>query len=1480
MGKNIKKRWIIAITLCLLLVFIPVTLWFLLKSPAVQTYLVNRMTSSLSEKIEFPISVGKIHFSFFNKITAEKILILDHNNDTLLFAGNVNAGIRRFSVKNRIVHLSRITVQDPVVKFITDTTGYTNLNQLLSKIIKPPELRDSAKTNVRINQIEVVGGRFTLRNDLRSNPAAENAVNFSDLVLSDINAIIEDFTFENDTTSMLVYRASFRERSGFQASRFAGRLSVTRDLILFSDVELMSDESFITGDLVSLSHQTADAFRNFAEEVRMSIILNRSVISPNDLYRFLPRLNLISGPLFLSGRLSGPVSQLRGRNFIIEGGDITKIECDFDFTGLPDFDNTYLFVDIGNLTTRLSEITRLGLINEDKLPETIDRELGIINFKGTFAGFTTDFVTYGRLQTEAGALSTDISFRPSDNNNFYYKGSIQGTEIEAGRLSGQNDLLGKATFHLEIDGFSRSVKDFDATLKGTVEKAEINSYIYRDMELNGFFTEKRWDGTVNVRDENIILDFNGILDFQSQVPEYNFTLSIPYSNLYNLNFDKTDPTSTVNIAVTANFKGSNIDNLSGEINLHNSAVSRKGKTLDISSGSLVTRIDEQGQSMDITSDFADMSIRGEYNFNSLSHSFKTILAGLLPSRFEIPTTIKDPDVTNRFIVNLEIRETEALNHFLGTGLDIAPGSKASLKYGIDSMITAEASFDHLSYKNTLMNRVMFGATIRDSISEISLNSDLLSLAGRADLENFRILMETVPDTITLNTQWDNRESVLNKGSLSLLTRFSKEADVKNASVSVRQSDLWVKGDNWRINPARLEFSNRKAAIDNLYVYSEDDFYRVNGIVSESRDDTLLLDFEGINLASLNSMFENKGTEDFRITVEGILSGKVLLTGLLGEMMLETDNVKVEDFRMIDHEYGDLFLNSIWDNKKRVAEIGIYSELNNVRALDISGSYNPEQKHLELTALVKKLPVDILNTFLTSFASGIRGFATGKINLEGKINQPVITGSLFIDEGTMKIDYLQTQYFFRDSIRFDKRGIVFNNISVADDRGNLARLNGLVRHSYFRNYEADLTLSPNQVKVLDTRPKDNDMFYGTAYATGVVAIRSSGNSMAFEISARTDRNTRFIVPFTSSQSIGEYSFVTFTGSDIPPDQNEKQAIDEQNESPESISLNFDLDVTPDAEVQLVLDAKAGDVMRGRGSGKLNISLTPKGDFNISGDYIISSGEYLFTLGNIFNKRFNVDEGSRLSWNGSLTDADIDISARYRLETSLYDLLRDERFRDRIPVECLLHMTGRLMNPNIAFDITLPTADEQTRSYLRNAINTEEELIRQFAYLLMMGMFYPDPAFRSGTESGLTSGAGISAIGNTMEMFSNQLTNWLSQISNDFDLGFVYRPGNEISAQEVEMAFSTQLMNDRVSINGNFDVGAGQGASTATTVTGAFDVVVSITERLKFKFFNRSNDNIFYETAPYTQGIGIFFRHDFDRFRNLFRRKNRDNSGTVE
>ncbi|MFO7575453.1 MAG: translocation/assembly module TamB domain-containing protein [Bacteroidales bacterium] len=1470
MVKSIKKRYKIIILLIAILMLIPAAGFFLIRLPAVQTFIVNRITSQIDDNLNTSISIGKVNFTFFNKLTMEDLLVLDNHSDTLLYAGEAKAGLRRIGISGKIIHLTRVSVRDPVFKIITDTTGVSNLNLYLSRIIKPVGERGPDKMIVRINHMEIYNGRFIIKNLNQSNEGEKGGVDFSDLELSELNAIIEDFSVKDDTTSMSLYRASFREKTGFEVDRFSSQFWVTGNAMEFTNAEIYTAGSSLSGESIALFFDEPEAFSNFIEDVRMRLSLRSSILSPHDIAFFLPALNIDPGPITVSGVISGTIAQLRGRNLYFEGGDLTSINFNFDFSGLPDIDNTYIFIDINDLNTRFSDLERMGLTETGKIPPDIDGKIGEMRFRGTFTGFTSDFVTYGTLFTSAGSLSTDISLRPSGKDEFRYKGTLQGNSIDAGSLSGYSEMLGKATFHLNIDGVMSSFKKFDAVLDGTINSVEINRYLYRDIQLSGNFTEKTWNGAINIRDENLVMDFIGLLDFQDTIPEFDFSLNIPLSNLHNLHIDKADTTSAFTVLMTANFQGSNIDNVAGEIRLLNSTVSRGGKTLEIYNGSMQTWTDNGTRAMDMNSDFGSIRLRGEYNFGTLSQSFRNLLSKLIPSAFSQFASV-NLNGDNDFELEIELNETDNLNDFLGTEITVAPGSKIVLKYNEIERVTADAHFGSFTYKENEMTEMTVSFEVLDSLAELEIAAGELIIAGNMALEGFNIYLETKPDEARFYAGWENDEKTSTRGDVRFTTRFSGSDSLKLATISVEPTEIWIRNEMWRINPSTVSVRKKNITFNDVLINSSDDYYRLSGTISPDKTDTLHLEFEGINIGGLNYLVDLSDNDKLKFSVGGDLSGRIILTGILGEVMLETDDVVIENFRLIDHDYGNLYLKSVWDNNERLAHITLYNDLNGIRALDLNGYYDPGGKEIKMTAITNKLPINILNPLLSSFASDIGGYATGKVNLSGKLSQPLLTGSIFVENGKMKVDYIQTQYFFNDSVRFDSRGIVFNNILLADDRGNNSRLNGIIRHQNFRNYGIDLTFNANQMKVLDTRQKDNDIFYGTAFATGVIAIRGSEGNIGFDISARTDRNTRFFIPMSSTQSIEDYSFVTFTSSDIPLDESETESTRTARSDEGAISLNFDLDITPEAEVQLILDAKAGDVMRGRGSGKLNISLTPKGDFTMSGDYILSSGDYLFTLGNIVNKRFSVDEGSRLSWNGDISDADIDINARYRLEASLYDLLQDERFRERIPVECILELSGKLMNPVVVFDINLPTADEQTRSYLRNAINTDEELVRQFAYLLVMARFYPDPAFRTGSSATPTAGAGMSAIGNTMEMVSNQLTNWLSQISNDFDLGFAYRPGNEISAQEVEMAFSTQVLNDRVTINGNFDVGTGQTSSSATTVSGAFDVEVTITEKLKFKFFNRSNDNIFYETAPYTQGVGIFFRYEFDNFRNLFRRR---------
>ena len=304
------------------------------------------------------------------------------------------------------------------------------------------------------------------------------------------------------------------------------------------------------------------------------------------------------------------------------------------------------------------------------------------------------------------------------------------------------------------------------------------------------------------------------------------------------------------------------------------------------------------------------------------------------------------------------------------------------------------------------------------------------------------------------------------------------------------------------------------------------------------------------------------------------------------------------------------------------------------------------------------------------------------------NNITLQGAVKTDNASMKINYLQTKYTINDSIRFDTKGIQFDNVKLSDVKGNQATLTGSVNHKNFKDYVVDLTVNINSTgfQVLNTLPKDNELFYGNVYASGVAKINIDQNTLAFDISAKTGKNSKLSIPLNKGLSVSEYSYISF--EDAASDKSEMKKPDKPVAAKTAgIELNMNLEVTPDAEVQIIFDSKVGDVMKGHGSSEnLNINLNKKGDFRISGDYIIEDGDYTFTLGNILNKPFSVENGGKIMFIGDLYDAEIDLKAKYlNLKASLSPILPEEKYAERIRVEPQLSLSGKLFNPLVGFDI---------------------------------------------------------------------------------------------------------------------------------------------------------------------------------------------------
>jgi len=1482
MAKIIKKIGRILLIVLTVVIMIPAVSLLLAQTPRVQDFIVNYLTKTLSEKTGAEIRIAKASYTIFNKIVLNDVLFEDHNGDTLLAVRKLDLRLREFNPSGKVFRFGRAELYEPDFRLITDTSGVMNISRYIDAI-RSNQPGDTTKSiEISFSDIEIYNGSFTLFNSDDTTGSQHGKVNFKDLKVSSISAKVRYLSIVSDSVSMDIRNMAFTESGGFNCKRLDMSTSIIGNSLAFRQVDILTDSSSVVAEKVILRPQGEAGWSDFVNKVRCDIVVEDSWLYTGDLAQFVLPLAGVTEMVRISGRVSGTVAEMKGRNIDLEYAGSTRMNFDFDISGLPSVSDSYLHIVFNEMKTSAEDIEQIGLPGSRVLNlPAIVHDLGRISYEGSFTGFTTDFVSFGTLTTEIGSFNTDLSLRPDGKEMFNFKGFLKASDVDLAFITRNSEMFGGLWLQGNVEGSMKSFRHLSANIKGLIDSVEINNYLYRNVSVEGTYIDRIWDGAVIVRDKNIDMDLLGRFDLEKSMPEFDFTMNIAHADLYRLHLIENDTAFRATALLTASFKGTRIDNIDGDLRLINSTIQNSNGLINIYDF-LISSVRDQGVPViTLKSDFADAEVRGAFTFEDINNTVSLILAELFPSRFPGSPKKQTENVSaSDFTFDARLKKIDKLNEFFATGLSIADGSHLSGHFMSEPAETA-AQFRSgaVRYAGTRMGNMQLDCSVSHDKMALTVTADTVLLPDQSKVENFVLEAGGYRDTIDLGIKWDNKDAGRTLGEVRAKGFFSIN-DMKKPVliIGILPANFNINYVQWAISPARIVVDSTSAHFDNILINSKNNYIRLDGRISPDQDDKLTLSFEGLNLSYLNNLMKKPkpgndgGLTD--MTFGGTMKGDIIVSDFYDEMLFES-SIDVSNFMVNNNRYGLVNIRSEWDPRQKVAVINVSNDYEGSKFFNISGTYSPSSKIADLTVSTFRMPLDIINPFVESFASDLRGVGSGTVEIHGKFRQLKLSGSIMAEDASMKIDFLQTRYSFSDSVRFNPRGIEFRNIKIYDDKKNLGFVNGNLYHNSFKDFRISLDFSVDKMLILNTRPKDNEYFYGTAYATGYAGIRGDAEKIAFNISARTEDNTEFFVPLNSSASVSDYPYIIFVNTK----KEEEAAMERENifmkqEKSSKFELNFDLEVTPAAEVQLIMDATAGDVIRGTGAGNLNISLNTRGDLKMAGDYVIENGDYLFTLGDILNKRFSVEEGGTISWNGAIDDANINIRAIYKLKASLYDIYPDEAFKERIPVECLLSLSEKLMNPVIKFDINLPTADEETKEYLKLAINTEEELSRQFLYLLVMNSFYPDPEMYVSSSGGaqgtpLNDPKGASAIGvTTTEMLSNQLSKWLSQISNDFDIGFNYRPGNEITPQEVEVALSTQLLNDKVVLNGNVDVGGKLSNTNASNISGDFNIDFKLTEKLRFKVFNRSNNNLFYETAPYTQGIGIFFRRDFDQFKDLF------------
>ena len=192
-----------------------------------------------------------------------------------------------------------------------------------------------------------------------------------------------------------------------------------------------------------------------------------------------------------------------------------------------------------------------------------------------------------------------------------------------------------------------------------------------------------------------------------------------------------------------------------------------------------------------------------------------------------------------------------------------------------------------------------------------------------------------------------------------------------------------------------------------------------------------------------------------------------------------------------------------------------------------------------------------------------------------------------------------------------------------------------------------------------------------------------------------------------------------------------------------------------------------------------------------------------------------------------------------------------------------LTGQLTSPDIKMSLELPNERDEVQALVRNYIPTDEQMNMQILYLLGIGKFYtPENVDATGNSNMMSS-----VLSSTL---SGQLNNALSQIidSNNWNFGTNFSTGEKgWTDMEFETMLSGQLLNNRLLINGNF--GYRDNPMANTNFVGDFQAewLVNRSGNIRLKAYNETNDRYYTKTNLTTQGIGIIFKKDFNKWNEL-------------
>ncbi len=1419
-------------------------MFLVLSIPAVQTKLGKYATESINNDFKTNINIGRVGLQLNGDIQLKEILIRDYKKDTLISIGELNSSIISFqNLLNSKLNFGDIDLEDVIFNLKTyKGETDTNLDVFVAKFdddnprVGPSEFLFSS------SDVSIEGGTFRLIDENLETPKI--------FEFTELNANTTNFLINGPEVSSRINKFSFIDSRGIAVKNLMANFEYTLDYMTFGDLNIKTEQSELKGDL-RFNYKRED-LKHFTDKVNVVASFRDSDISLTELNVFFDEFGTNQHAAF-NADLSGTLNDLVASNLNVSTTSNTRIIGDITFKNLfsKEDDSFALHGKFQNLASNYRDLTALlPRLLGNSIPSVISK-VGNFNIKGT------SYITAKRVEadleidTDLGYIKSNLQLTNIDNiDNANYVGNIVLDEFNIGELI-NDPLVKNASLNLDVDGKGFTIDNLKTDVKGDVFVLDYNGYTYRDIALSGKLGNSIFNGIVKVEDLNLQLDFNGLADFSDDLKKFDFKANVGYANLSNLNFVKRDSIAEFRGLVTMTATGTTLDNAVGAINIKNTTYKNQDSDYSFQDFDIVSSFEANERTISINSpDIINGKITGQFKTKDIlglvENSVGSIYTNFVPNVVD-----KDQYINFRFNIYSKIAAVFFKDLTLGKNTFIEGRIETDEK-GFELTFNSP----EIKFKDYFANNINVSINNSNPLYNTYVEIDSLS-AGIYNASQFSLINVTKRDTLLIKSEFKGGTNNADDFNLSLFYTIDKS---NKSVVGIRKSEVRFKGYEWLLNSEKdtlnkVRFDSDFKAFDifPIRITHEDEEILVSGQVKDSTNKNFNVDFKDVQLVKITPRIDS-------LSLKGIVNGKLDVVQKAG-VYLPKSNVEVSGFFVNDYDLGNLTAKIEGNNSITNYNVDVTLVNDNLKSLDAKGTIDVAENNptIDLNVNFEEFLLDPLNPLGEGVINNIRGLVSGYANVTGSLKKPAIYGELLLDRAGLSIPYLNVDYGFDFDSKVSLRGqqFIFNDVSMTDSKYfSKGSLNGFIAHNNFSDWKLGLELDTDRLLVLNTEESEDELYYGTGFISGKAEIKGPTDQLVIKvINGRTEAGTEFFIPLNDSESFGDNSFIHF----LSPEEKAARVKGEISEQIEvkGLILDFDLNVNENAVIEIVIDKEAGSTIKGRGVGGLNFLINTNGTFNMWGDFVVYEGFYNFKYGGVVEKKFKVEQGGSIVWEGDPLNAELNLKAVYEGNANPSVLL-DNPINQSIDVEVEIHLTGKLEQPDPQFDFRFPTVSSTVKSELEYRLSSKDERDNQALIFLATGGFS-------------SSLGGANFTGTISERLTGIVNNLFGANNGNLDIGIDFELGQDTPELQTNNKFGLTLqtkISDKILVNGKVGVPFGSASQTVISGDVQIDLLLNEDGTLRAKVFNRENSiRNFGEEIGYTQGVGLSYSVEFDSFKEL-------------